>query len=496
MSPGWEDNLPKEVEMALAKIVVTAGVIIAVISLTQITPVSGDEKETDQAVIGSYEINQRDLGVGVYLANVFEKDGKLKIFLETGDVDFPLEPAGKKKHEYKIPTKSMGDLPVKFTVDESGIARELHLMGGTPGLDFTATRVDDPVLKLRDFHTGMGDGYVYRKPLEIPGDWETGTLEEAGIDTAGMNAFMRKVLEEHPYMESILIVRNGKLIFEEYLNGWDPARIHRLQSVTKGFTSTLVGIAIDQGFVGSLDDPIRDYLPDYSEFFGGKKDSVTVRHLLTMSAGFKWNETETYYADPKKCDPHLAEASEDYFRYLLERPIVEEPGTVYRYNSGYPNILGHIIEERSGMKIVEFAYRNVFEPLGIKRAFWMFIRGENKPSCAGGLKLMSRDLARYGYLYLKEGVWEGKRVVPAEWVKESLRDHFVTDGNVGRGFWWGKVKSLDGEHDILFASGTGGQYVVVIPDLDTVVVTTAVFRTDRGDAVAMLLLESLFPALK
>jgi CubicO group peptidase (beta-lactamase class C family) len=127
----------------------------------------------------------------------------------------------------------------------------------------------------------------------------------------------------------------------------------------------------------------------------------------------------------------------------------------------------------------------------------MSIRGESKPSCAGGLKLSSRDLARYGYLYLRGGAWEGKQLVPTEWVSESLRDHFITDVdmNVGRGYWWGRAKSLDGLHDIFFASGTGGQYVIVIPDLDTVVVTTAVFRTDKGDAVAMLLLESLFPAL-
>jgi CubicO group peptidase (beta-lactamase class C family) len=489
------DNLPEEVEMARAKTVSVLAVITGAILLTQIPYVSGGGKQDIQAVTGSYEVDQRDLGIGIYLANVFEEGGDLKIFLETANAPFTLEPVDEKQHEYKIPTKMAGDLPIKFTIDESGLARELHVMGGTPGLDFKGTRVDDPVFELRDYHADTGDGYTYRKPIEIPGDWETGTLEEAGIDTAGMNAFMRKMLEEHPYMESILIVRSGKLVFEEYLNGWDPARIHRLQSVTKGFTSTLVGIAIEQGLIGSLDDPIRDYLPDYADYFGGTKDSVTVRHLLTMSAGFKWNETETYYTDSKKCDPHLAEAGDDYLKYLLERPIVEEPGTVYRYNSGYPNILGYIIQERSGMTLMEFTYHNVFEPLGIKRAYLMNIRGENKPSCAGGLNLISRDLARYGYLYLREGTWEGKQVVPAEWVRETLATYLVSDGNVGRGFWWGKVKSLDGLHDIFFTSGTGGQFVIVIPDLDTVVVTTAVFNTDKGDAVAMLLLTSLVPAL-
>ena len=125
----------------------------------------------------------------------------------------------------------------------------------------------------------------------------------------------------------------------------------------------------------------------------------------------------------------------------------------------------------------------------------MGIRGENKPSCAGGLKLMSRDLARYGHLYLRKGAWKGNQVVPAEWVRETLTAHLVDDGGVGRGFWWGKVRSLDGLHDIFFSSGTGGQYVVVIPDLDAVITTTAVFNTDKGDTLAMLLLESLFPAL-
>ena len=477
--------------------VVMVAVIVAVGSLILISNVSGAKKADLHPIVGSYEIDQRDLGIGIYLANVFEEDGLLKIFLETTDTPYVLECMDEDQYEYIIPTRAQGDLPVEFTIDESGLAGEFRILGGSPGLDITATRVEDPIFGLREFHAGTGGDYIYRRPLDIPGDWETGTLEETGIDTAGMNTFMRKVIEKHPYMESILIVRNGKLVFEEYLNGWDPVRIHRLQSVTKGFTSTLVGIAIEQGIIGSLDDPIRDYLPDYSELFGGRKDSVSIRHLLSMSAGFEWNEAETYYADPSKCDPHLAEAGDDYLKYLLERPIIEKPGTVYRYNSGYPNVLGYIIESRSGMELLEFAYRNLFEPLGIKRAYWMPIRGENKTSCAGGLKLMSRDLARYGYLYLREGAWEGKQVVPAEWVRESLTGHFVTnDGmEVGRGYCWGKVKSLDGLHDIFFTSGTGGQYVIVIPDLDTVVITTAVFRTAKGDAVAMLLLESLFPAL-
>jgi CubicO group peptidase (beta-lactamase class C family) len=191
----------------------------------------------------------------------------------------------------------------------------------------------------------------------------------------------------------------------------------------------------------------------------------------------------------------VAGTSGDYIAYLLEKPLAEEPGSTWRYNSGYPNILGYIIEQRSGMTLVEFADAHLFAPLGIHRFFWQAIEKESRPSCAGGLRLTSRDLARIGRLYLDDGVWQGKRILPEVWVEDSTREHLKTDWDDGYGYLWKRTSSLDGAHEIFFASGTGGQYLACIPDLDVVAVTTAVSTTDKSKEVAMLLLEHVIPAL-
>ncbi len=356
-------------------------------------------------------------------------------------------------------------------------------------------RVNQEIMKLREYHQNIPENYTYHKPLELEGDWKVSTIQEAGVDTAALYNMMNLVLDKHNYMHSILIIKGGNLIVEEYLNGWDPVRIHRIQSVTKSFTSTLVGIAIREGFIESIDDPLYKYLPEYSSLFDDAKKIISIKHLLTMSAGFEWNEMATYYVDPEKCDSHLADASGDYIKYLLEKPVITEPGKVYQYNSGYPNILGYIIEKRSGLNITEFSYKYLFNPLGIKRSYWMPVIGEDRPSCAGGLRLMSRDLARYGYLYLQDGVWEGNQIVQKDWIEESIKDIMDSGMGVKYGYLWKNTKSLDNKYDIFFASGTGGQYIACIPDLDVVVVTTAKPFTNKGDEVAMLLLEKLIPAL-
>ena len=187
------------------------------------------------------------------------------------------------------------------------------------------------------------------------------------------------------------------------------------------------------------------------------------------------------------------ELYDDFIRYVLEKPVVTEPGSVYYYNSGYPNMLGYIVEQRAEENILQFTQGRLLKPLGIERCYWQNISGENKPGCAGGLRLTSRDLAKYGCLYLNGGAWEGKQLLPKEWVAASTAKHMDAAEGTGYGYLW---KSLPaGDLNIHFASGTGGQYVAFIPGLDAVVVTTAEFSTDRGDVVARLLLQYVVPAL-
>jgi CubicO group peptidase (beta-lactamase class C family) len=291
----------------------------------------------------------------------------------------------------------------------------------------------------------------------------------------------------------MLIVKGGKLVFEEYMNGWDPPRLHRMQSVSKSFTSTMVGFAVQEGLIENIHDPLFEYLPEYASAFDEDKKKIQIEHLLTMSAGFEWNEFDTYFAKPEDCDSHKAEASDDYIEYVLEKPLSDEPGSRWYYNSGYPNMLGYIIEKKSGMNLLEFSYQHLFETLGIERAYWHAITGENRPSCAGGLWLTSRDMAKYGELYLRGGKWKGRQVLPASWVEASTQSQIDTGVEGGFGFlWW---RPPVGGLDLYLASGTGGQYVVCIPTFDAVVVTTAQFNTNKKDVVNELLIKYVVPAL-
>ena len=447
-----------------------------------------------KSVIGDYLFEYKEMNF-VGLITVYEEDGNLLAFSELADYPVEMKLKDAETSEYKIKFKKSGYFTLKFSNKNKGVFTQIKFAGDKNDFEMIGKRFDRQILKLRDYHNNKTKNYSYLKPLALEDDWEVSTLQEAGIDTAAIYDIMNVVLDKYDYMHSILIIKNGKLIFEEYLNGWDPIRIHRLQSVTKSVTSTLVGIAIREGFIENINDPVFKDLPEYDSLFNDAKKRISIKHLLTMSAGFEWNEGATYYVDPKNCDSHLADASGDYIKYVLDKPLVHEPGKVYYYNSGYPNILGYIIENTSGMNITEFSYKYLFDSLGIKRSYWMPIIGEDRPGCAGGLRLMSRDLARYGYLYLNDGVWQENQIVQKEWVKASIEGKLDTGEGTRYGYLWKTIKTLDNKHNIFFASGTGGQYVVCIPDLAVVIVTTAKPFTDKGDELAMLLLEKLIPAL-
>ncbi|MGD9141648.1 MAG: serine hydrolase [bacterium] len=450
------------------------------------------EAATESPLTGDYLFDNLDRGAR-FLAHVYENDGDLYAMLDIADAPMKLELRDAGNKEYRAVLKTTKDFTVRFMKGDSGEFDRLHLECGTYDLDMTGKRIAEDIMRLREYHARPPQPYAYKKPLEVEGGWEVASLDEVGMGAEHLDQMMNDIYANYDYVHSILIVKDGKLVFEEYMNGWDPLRLHRLQSVTKSVTATLVGLAVREGFIGDLGDPLYEYLPEYSALFDEAKKEITIEHLLTMSAGFDWNELETYYADPEACDAHIAGASGDFIKFVLERPIVNEPGTRWYYNSGYPNMLGYIIEQESGRKLLEFAFEYLFEPIGIRRAYWQPTVGEGRPSCAGGLRLMSRDMARYGQLHLMNGKWGGEQVLPRDFVAASTSPLIETglDGAYGY-FWWTHEQE---EFSAYLASGTGGQYIVCIPALNVVVVTTAVYHTDKSDEVVGLLLKYVVPAL-
>jgi CubicO group peptidase (beta-lactamase class C family) len=451
---------------------------------TQISP--GD------AITGDYLFDRRDISA-VFLTHVYEDGNDLYAMLDIADKPMKLEVQDAGKREYRMRYGSNTDFTLRFIEGEGGEIEQLNMKSNTYELDITGDRFTDGTQRLRDYHADRPRPYVYMKPLQIDGDWEVATLNEAGLDTTSLCRMMNDIYENYNFIHSVLIVKDGKLVFEEYLNGWDPLRLHRLQSVTKSFTSTLVGLAIREGYIGSIGDPVYEYLPEYASLFDEAKKKIRMEHLLTMTAGFEWNELETYYDDPKACDAHAAGASGDFIKFVLERPLVTEPGTAWYYNSGYPNMLGYIIEQKSGMNLLGFSFKYLFEPIGIKRAYWQPTTGETRPSCAGGLRLASRDMARYGLLHLRNGVWDGVQVVPADYVEASTKQQLDTRREGGYGYLW-RTYEQEG-FSAFMASGTGGQYIVCVPAADAVVVTTAIYSTNKSDDVAGLLIKYVVPAL-
>lgn len=332
----------------------------------------------------------------------------------------------------------------------------------------------DPVLPIPD---ETGDG------------WRTASLESVGLDPLLINDAVAKV-ENGTYqnVHSIVIVKDDKLIFEDYFPGhrwsygadqhkgelvdFDRDTIHNLASVTKSFTSALVGIAIDQGIINGVQDSIFDYFSEYKEFNVGGKDSLTLEHLLTMTSGFEWNEMEVPYSN-RTNDLVKLFSQIDPVGYILEKPLIAEPGEDWYYNGGNTNLLGEIIHVTSGLRMDNFAEEVLFDPLGITEFQWDYIT-PSVVHASGNLQLRPRDLAKFGYLFLNGGKWNGEQIISEEWTKDSTTPQVSVSSSFGYGYqWWTSTYYSGGKSFEAFrALGWGGQEINVFPDLNMVVVFT------------------------
>jgi CubicO group peptidase (beta-lactamase class C family) len=244
-----------------------------------------------------------------------------------------------------------------------------------------------------------------------------------------------------------------------------------MQSVTKTVTSVVIGAAIARKEFPALDTPVLKFFdPSTVRNLDDRKRRMTIQHLLTMTAGLDWKE-DLPYADPNN-SAMLMEASFDWVRFAIDRPMSHEPGAVFNYNSGATQLLAHIFRGATGQDIEEYAARHLFAPLGIERYYW-----KRAPTgladTEGGLYLHPRDLAKIAYLFLKKGIWDGQRVVESDWVNASLTPHVAVADGVKYGFkWWLYPYGPDGAGMAWGGSGFGGQRPIVFPEYDLIVVFT------------------------
>lgn len=331
--------------------------------------------------------------------------------------------------------------------------------------------------------------YVYQIPEQTNDGWETASLDDVGIDRVKLTEITDIIsVGLIPEIHSILIVKNGKLVFEEYFGGhtfnfsganhhgqykeYNKNTIHNQASVTKSFTSALVGIAIDLGLISGVDAKVLSFFPEYSDLNNGEKKNLTIEHLLTMSSGLEWNESDIAYADLRNDLIQMWDV-DDPLKYLISKPISFSPGTHFYYNSGLTNMLGEIIYKVSSMKPDVFADHYLFGKLGINNRTWeRFNNGVVFVS--GDLRIRPRDMAKFGYLYLNEGVWNGEQIISKEWIQNSINSFISVNSVFDYGYkWWLRNFSINSNTYFAYsARGWGGQQITVIPDLDLVVVFT------------------------
>ncbi len=286
-------------------------------------------------------------------------------------------------------------------------------------------------------------------------------------------------------VDALLLARNGVLVYEGYFTpqtGRD--RRHFLASATKSVASMVVGVAAQQGLVGTWDQPIDGFFPEAADLFADepRKKSITLRHVLTMTAGLGWDTKDV--TDRDRDDIHIKTAP-DAVRYVLEKPVIEEPGARFFYNSGCSMLLTGLIPNVSGLEADEFARQHLFGPMGIEDWLWQ-TTDDGTARGQDGLYLRGRDLLKLGQLYLNGGRWNGEQLVSQSWIEASFRPWTDTDwGYSHYGFqWWtlpldrpGRDVVPDG---VIFASGYGGQKLFVIPELDLAAVFFGCTADDNG----------------
>lgn len=318
---------------------------------------------------------------------------------------------------------------------------------------------------------------------------------DQGVDPVRLDSAYAEA-REIPGSFSLLVQRNGVLVAEEYFHGFSPDSLHDVRSVTKSVVSILVGIAIREGAIPSVEEPVGTYLAAVVDSIRPELAQTPIRYFLMMSSGLDWHELDkgTSYTEWWQSD--------DMVQFVVDLPIVHAPGDRFIYNTGASHLLSVVLTEATGTPTLEFARERLFEPLGFTGSSWL---QENRGYYAGGmgLRITARDMLKIGQLYLDGGWHEGESIVPTEWVTESTTPSLSTENAVPFGqeygyLWW---IGEGGGRDFYFANGYGGQFILVDPDMDLVVVAQSDWRGKGWDAageqwyqVIRLVVEGILPA--
>jgi CubicO group peptidase (beta-lactamase class C family) len=294
--------------------------------------------------------------------------------------------------------------------------------------------------------------------------WRSSTPEEQGMDSQILGDMLAGLIDRGFRIDSISVIRNGYLVLDVAVHPYQNSKLHIVHSCTKSVVSALIGIAIGQGYLSGVEQPLLEIFEDREVAnLDSRKQSITLEDLLTMSSGldckdsylYRWRGLEEMWV------------SGDWVQYVLDLPMADDPGTRFEYCNGGSFLLSAIVQETTGMTALEYAEENLFGPLGITDVDWP----SNPDGISigwGDLRMLPHDMAKIGYLYLNEGEWDGEQVIPSEWVRASTKEHIEATLQPAYGYqWW-----ID-PPDVYMALGYAGQFIFVAPEHDLVAVFTS-----------------------
>ncbi len=301
-----------------------------------------------------------------------------------------------------------------------------------------------------------------------PYEWDEAAPESVGIDTDLIELAVGKA-NDLDYLHSLLVVKNDMLIVEYYFDGYKPEEPHIIRSVSKSFLSVFIGLAIREGYIHNINEKIINYIPEYEMMMSDERmKDITILDILTMKSGMK--RDREFYAE-------AFIQSNNWIQTIFEESLIADPGTAYNYSTTSTHILALVLQNALGEDIVKFTHTHLFSKLTIELADW---EKDPQGNYFGGnnMYFVPRDMALFGHVVMNKGMFNGEQIIPMEWIAESMKDTRNEPGltwgslsDIGYGYLWWLGKMND--YNVELGIGHGGQFIIMIKELDLLVVTTA-----------------------
>jgi len=340
--------------------------------------------------------------------------------------------------------------------------------------------------------SSVPDPYRYAPPPDRGDGWNVASADDVEMSPQALEGLVNAVVRgEAGVLHSLLVARHGRLVLEEYFHGFGADDLHRLASCTKSVSSLLVGLAIQHGAIDGVHARLSDFFPEDRSVLGAGWERLTLEHLLTMSMALDWNPDEA---------ENLHGTGPEFFRRVLARRVSGTPGADWAYVSANVNLIAGILNAATGMQAEAFAEANLFQPLGIRRWNWEYMKTGGFNLMDGSLELLPRDMARIGQMVLDGGRWEGRQILEEGWITATTTRHLGTGTWAeGYGYLWWLTAAPDAQGrpvQAVFANGWGSQFIAIFPTLDLVVVTTGGNEFNgKHLAVSQALGQYLLPSL-